>query len=50
MVSAAPRGGVHGRTHLVVEVREVPLIGRLDDAVERDEQACGDLPHDASPI
>ncbi|MEO7268487.1 MAG: hypothetical protein ABIW49_04690 [Knoellia sp.] len=28
--------------HLVVEVREVPLLGRLDDAVERDEQAAGD--------
>jgi hypothetical protein len=23
----------------------VPLIGRLDDAVERDEQVCGDLSH-----
>ena len=35
-----------GGTHLVVEVREVPLVGRLDDAVERDEQAGGDLPDD----
>ena len=43
-------GGVDGGTHLVVEVREVPLVGRLDDAVERDEQACDDLPHDASPV
>jgi hypothetical protein len=42
-------GGVDGSTHLVVEVGEVPLVGRLDDAVERDEQACGDLPHDVSP-
>src|SRR6266511_3997137 len=38
-------GRVDGRAHLLVEVREVPLIGRLHDAVERDEQACGDLPH-----
>jgi hypothetical protein len=33
------------RAHLVVEIREVPLIRRLDDAVERDEHACGDFPH-----
>ena len=43
-------GGIHGSTHLVVEVREVPLVGCLDDAVERDEQACGDLPHDRLPV
>jgi hypothetical protein len=24
---------VHGSTHLLVEVREVPLVGRLDDTV-----------------
>ena len=42
-------GGVDGRAHLVVEVREVPLVGRLDDAVERDEQAGDDLPHDRLP-
>jgi hypothetical protein len=41
--------GVNGGTHLVVEVREVPLVGRFDDAVERDEQAGGDFPHDAPP-
>ena len=38
-------GRVDGGAHLLVEVREVPLIGRLHDAVERDEEACGDLPH-----
>ena len=27
-------GGVDGSTHLVVEVGEVPLVGRLDDTVE----------------
>jgi hypothetical protein len=32
-------GRVDGGAHLLVEVREVPLIGRLYDAVERDEQA-----------
>jgi hypothetical protein len=37
--------GVDGRAHLVVEVREVPLVGRLDNAVEGDEQAGNDLPH-----
>jgi hypothetical protein len=42
-------GGVHGGTHLVVVVREVPLVGRLDDAVQRDEKAGDDLLHDASP-
>jgi hypothetical protein len=39
---------VDGRAHLLVEVREMPLIGRFHDAVERDEQACGDLPHGSS--
>ena len=39
-------GGVDGSTHLVVEVGEVPKVRILDDAVERNEQACGDLPHD----
>jgi hypothetical protein len=30
-------------THLVVEVREVPLVGRLDNPVEGEEHARGDL-------
>jgi hypothetical protein len=37
--------GVDGLAHLVVEVREVPLLRRLDDAVEGDEQAGADLLH-----
>jgi hypothetical protein len=36
---------VHGRAHFVVEVREVPILWVLDDAVERDEQTGGDFPH-----
>src|SRR5829696_6446475 len=31
--------------HLVVEVREVPLVGRLDDAVEGNEEVRLDLAH-----
>jgi hypothetical protein len=30
-------GCVDGSAHLLVEVGEVPLVRRLDDAVERDE-------------
>jgi hypothetical protein len=41
--------GAHGLAHLVVEVREVPLVRRLDNAVQRDEQACDDLPHWSPP-
>jgi hypothetical protein len=32
-------------SHLVVEVGEVPVLRRLDDAVERDEERCGELSH-----
>jgi hypothetical protein len=42
------RGGVAGAdscAHLVVEVREVPLAGRLDDAIEGDEEVRLDLAH-----
>jgi hypothetical protein len=39
------QGGRHGGAHLVVEVREMPRLRRLDDAVERDEHPCDDLPH-----
>ena len=35
------------RAHLVVEVGEVPLVRRLEDAVQRDEQPRHDLSHDA---
>ena len=34
--------------HLLVEVREVPLVGSLDDPIQRDEHACDDLPHDVA--
>ena len=39
--------GVDGGAHLVVEVREVPFVGVLDDTVDGDEQPGGDLPHGA---
>ena len=34
--------------HLVVEVLEVPLVWRFVDAVQGDEEARDDLPHDDS--
>jgi hypothetical protein len=37
---AADRG-----PHLVIEIREVPLVRRLDDAVEGDEEVRLDLAH-----
>ena len=37
--SAVVEAGADRGPHVVVEVREVPLVGRLDDAVEGDEEA-----------
>lgn len=42
--------GIDRRAHLVVEIREVPLIGSLHDPVERNEDACVDLPHGVETI
>src|ERR1700704_631920 len=42
----AAEGGADGGPHLVVEVREVPVLRVLDDAVEGDEHASDDFLHD----
>jgi hypothetical protein len=37
--------GPYRGPHLVIEIPEVPLVGRLDDAVEGDEEVRLDLAH-----
>ena len=39
-----------GGAHVLVEVREVPVVRRLDNPVQRNEHACRDFPHDRLTI
>src|SRR5262249_33999756 len=41
--------GADRGSHLVVEVPEVPLVGRLDDAIEGNEEMRLDLAHNGPP-
>jgi hypothetical protein len=38
--------GADRGTHLVIKIREVPLVGRLDDTIERHEEVRLELAHE----